>query len=337
MIKECLLDQELDAVKQLLNLTSLDYEENVDITLGLYEANRLIATASATHNIIKCVSVHPEEQGKQHLNTLMSTLMKRLLNDGHEQVFVYTQPHHIPLFKSLGFQTIVATDSLTFMEAFSDINVALSTLKKQYDLNDEPKVAVVLNANPFTLGHQHLIETAKQSGKHVLVFVVSEDVSVFDFTTRFNLIEETYADDHTVTVLPTLRYLVSRASFPTYFLKTETAIKTAHATFDVRVFKQHYMPIFNIVSRFVGEEPYSKMTRVYNETMQAEFKDQLTIIKRKHIDKTPVSASLVRAHLKAGKSVEALKPVLPRTTYEYLRSENATAVIEKLKHHDRRH
>ncbi len=337
MIKECLLTQEIAEVKALLVLTGLAYEDNLDITLGLYDQNTLIATASAKDNIIKCVSVHPNEQGKQHLNTLMSALMKQLNQAGYEQVFVYTQKKYIELFKSLGFQTIVQTESLTFMEAFSDITTTLKQLKKTYQINDCLKNAVVLNANPFTLGHQHLIETAKEDGHHVLVFVVSEDISVFPFNIRFNLIDKTYKDDPNVSVLPTLHYLVSRVSFPRYFLKTDSAINQAHAMFDVLVFKDYYMPIFNIKTRFVGEEPYSKMTQVYNKTMQHMLKDKLTIIPRKHMNDAPISASTVRAHLKAQKPLERLKPLLPQATYDYLTSPAAKPVIERLKTYEHRH
>ena len=45
---------------------------------------------------------------------------------------------------------------------------------------EAPKVAaIVMNANPFTLGHQYLVEKAAAENDLVHLFMVSEDASLF--------------------------------------------------------------------------------------------------------------------------------------------------------------
>ena len=74
-----------------------------------------------------------------------------------------------------------------------------------------------MNANPFTKGHQYLVEQTKES-PHVYVFVLSEDKSLFS-KARFAMVQKGVAHLPNVTVLSTEDYLVSSATFPTYFLK----------------------------------------------------------------------------------------------------------------------
>ena len=76
-----------------------------------------------------------------------------------------------------------------------------------------------MNANPITNGHLHLIEeTAKQSD-YVYVFVLSEDRSEFNDEERMMLVKRATADMSNVIVLPTNDYMVSSATFPSYFLR----------------------------------------------------------------------------------------------------------------------
>lgn len=78
--------------------------------------------------------------------------------------------------------------------------------------------AIVMNANPFTKGHRYLIETAAEKCDKLYVFVVSEDKSLFSAKDRLEMVKLGTKDIEKVTVLPTGPYLVSSATFPTYFL-----------------------------------------------------------------------------------------------------------------------
>ena len=47
-----------------------------------------------------------------------------------------------------------------------------------------------MNANPFTLGHQYLIEKASKENDILHLFIVSEDKSIIPFNIRKKLIIE---------------------------------------------------------------------------------------------------------------------------------------------------
>ncbi len=335
-IKDVLLNEEKKAVKTFLNHFNLVYEDDIDLTLVLWEEDTLVATVSAAKNIVKCVAIHENFQGKGLLNHLMSTLIKRLNQRGHTHLFLYTQPEHVALFEMLGFKKIVESMNLSFMEMGGNIETALNELREAHELTKRPKGAVIINANPLTNGHLHLIREAKKHHDHLLVFVVSEDRSFFPFDARFKIIEESLQDVEGITILPTKDYLVSYATFPKYFLKHESTIKKEHALIDVLVFKQYYMKIFNITDRYVGDEPYSPMTNTYNKTMKQYLNGDLHIIERKSIEDTPISASTVRKLLKH-QSVDAVSKYVPKATMRFLQSPQGEAIIEEIRHREKRH
>lgn len=54
--------------------------------------------------------------------------------------------------------------------------------------------AVVMNANPFTLGHRYLVEQAAAHNAVLHLFMVSEDKSLFPYAVREKLIRLGTAD-----------------------------------------------------------------------------------------------------------------------------------------------
>ena len=82
--------------------------------------------------------------------------------------------------------------------------------------------------------------------------------------------------------------------------------------------------------RFVGEEPFDKVTRQYNETMRnilPSFGVNFQEIPRKATDGKDdvISATKVRNALKAG-DFENLKKYVPKTTLNYLKANYARIV-----------
>lgn len=335
-LKDVVLEEEIEEVRDFLKQFHLVYEDDIDLTLALREEGKIVATASAAKNIVKDVAIDEAYQGRTLANTLLSALIKRLNQRGHHHLFLYTRPEQAEFFEPLGFNTIVESMNLTFMERGGNIERTLKNLRDAHELDGKPKGCVVVNANPLTNGHLHLIKEAKKHHEALLVFVVSEDRSFFPFDTRFKIIEEALRDEEGITVLPTKDYLVSYATFPKYFLKHEHSIKEEHALLDVLVFKQYYMKIFNITDRYVGDEPYSPMTGIYNQTMKKYLNGELHILERKTIDNTPISASTVRKLLRKN-DIDAIEPYVPEATLRFLRSEQGQAIIRKIKAHESRH
>ncbi|MFH5881154.1 [citrate (pro-3S)-lyase] ligase [Liberiplasma polymorphum] len=333
---DIIMPEEKEAVKTFLKTFKLQYEDDIDQTIVIKENQKLIATASSANNIIKCVAILPEYQGQNLLSSLMSEMIKRLNQKGIHHYFVYTLDEQAHLFKTLGLKPIVQTMTLSLLEGGATIQEALKTLKETYNISNKPKASVVVNANPMTKGHYHLIETVSKENDEVIVFVVSEEKSIFPFNVRFNIVKKACELLKNVTVVPSLEYLVSYATFPKYFLKQETVIREEHALIDVLIFKEYYMKILHINKRYVGEEPLSPMTNMYNETMSKYLNKNFIIIPRKTLNQQPISASTVRKLLKHN-GVESVKPYVIEATYAFLLTNEGHDIIERIKTHENRH
>ena len=197
---------------------------------------------------------------------------------------------------------------------------------------------IVVNCNPFTLGHQHLIEKSASENDLVIVFVVSEDRSLFPHDVRFRLVCEGTAHLPNVAVVDGGKYIISSATFPRYFTR-DKEFASAQAHLDVAIFARYIVPAFNIKKRYVGEEPYCETTNLYNQAMKDILIPagvQLVVIPRKEYNGIPISASTVRASIKKD-DWETVSHLVPETTLRFLKTTEARAVIEKIKTSTSRH
>ena len=182
--------------------------------------------------------------------------------------------------------------------------------------------AIVMNANPFTRGHRYLVERAASECDRLYVFVVSEDKSRFSAKDRYEMVASGVSDLKNVTVLQTGEYLLSAATFPTYFLKDRENATRVRCEVDIEVFLRYIVPRLNITRRYVGDEPLSPMTRAYNEALADALSGTgvlLIVVPRISDGKEPISASRVRALIDTG-DTDALASLLPPTTLDYLKN-----------------
>ena len=128
-------------------------------------------------------------------------------------------------------------------------------------------------------------------------------------------IEDLSADLPNVDVVPGGDYIISRATFPAYFLQGDP--EQARCDLELTLFGKRIAPALGITRRFVGQEPYSPVTARYNQRMQALL-PQWGI----RVEEIPrlegISASRVRQLLRQGRLAE-LQPLVPETTYAYCR------------------
>lgn len=179
--------------------------------------------------------------------------------------------------------------------------------------------AIVMNCNPFTLGHRYLIETAAGQVDRLYVFVVEEDKSFFPFEDRYKLVKEGTLDLENVSVIPSGNYIISSQTLAGYFEKDSIGDIHLDATADLELFVQ-IASMLNITVRFAGEEPIDAFTRQYNENMKMTLNAygvQFVEIKRKEEQGEPISASKVRELLKQ-KRYKDIQKIVPPITYEYL-------------------
>ncbi len=180
--------------------------------------------------------------------------------------------------------------------------------------------SIVMNCNPFTLGHRYLIEQAAASCDYLIIFVVQEDQSIFPFDDRLKLVDEGVADLKNVTVIPSGRFIISSLTFSEYFNKSEIQDRVVDSSMDVTLFAREIAPCLGIAVRFVGEEPYDKITKQYNDTMRAILPQhgiEFVEIPRKEWNGSPISASRVRSLLD-DRNFQEISKIVPDTTLKYL-------------------
>lgn len=180
--------------------------------------------------------------------------------------------------------------------------------------------SIVMNANPFTLGHRYLIEQAAANCHHLIIFVVQEDKSAFTFGDRLKLVDAGTADLKNVTVIPSGNFIISSLTFSEYFNKSEMQDHVVDSSLDVTLFAREIAPCLNISVRFVGEEPHDKVTKQYNDIMRAVLPDygiKFVEIPRREWDGRPISASRVRELLKE-RNFDEIAKIVPNTTFDYL-------------------
>lgn len=292
-------------------------------TVLVWDAEQLIATGSRTGNLLKYIAVDPTRQGEGLLAKVLTALRQEAFREGYQHLFLYTKPANGSLFSNLLFYPVAQTGDVLLMEDRKDgIGSFIQEMSPQKHTG---KIgAAVMNCDPFTLGHQYLVEMAAKECDHLYVFVLSEDKGHFPAADRLEMVRWGTEQFPNVTVLPTGPYLISSATFPTYFIKNRDWAEQIHCQLDVEIFARHFAPAFSVTTRYVGTEPLSPLTNQYNEVLKTQLPRQgiaVVEIPRLSIKDTPVSASAVRAAIK-NNDPKVLQALVPHTTFTYLKDKH---------------
>lgn len=322
----------LSQIDALLKQEGILRDANLDYICAMYdEEYRIIATGSCFSNTLRCFAVSSTHQGEGLLNQIITHLIDVQYQRGNLHLFLYTKINSAKFFRDLGFYEIATVDNtLVFMEnrknGFADYLTSLSKTRM-----DGLSAALVMNANPFTLGHQYLVEKAASQCDTLHVFVVSEDASLIPFLVRKKLVIAGTSHLPNVICHDSGPYMISNATFPSYFLKDEEAVIKGHAKLDLIIFSK-IAKVLSVTCRYVGEEPASLVTGIYNQIMSTELPlagIDCVIVPRKQVMDQPVSASAVRQLLKK-KEFAALERLVPSSTLNYFKSQEAAPVIDKI-------
>lgn len=339
----------------------------------LDEDYHVIATGSLFGNTLRCMAVSSDHQGESLMNAIVSHLVEVQYSRGNYHLFLYTKCDSARFFGNLGFYEItrVPEENIVFMEnkrtGFRDYLAALQRETQQAEatargeanagepgpshpaegvrtpgrfcaagpaaLDQGERVgAIVMNANPFTLGHRYLVEQARAACGVLHLFMVSEDVSLVPFSVRKKLILEGTKDIPGIIYHEAGSYIISSATFPAYFQKGDNAVIRSQAGIDARIFTQ-IAAALGITDRFVGDEPTSVVTGIYNEILSTALPEAgvaCHIIPRKEADGKAISASTVRSCIHDGR-LEDIRGLVPETTYRYFTSPEAAPVIGRIR------
>lgn len=323
----------LAQIDALLQQEGIRRDGNLDYTCAMFDENyQVIGTGSCFGNTLRCFAVSGDHQGEALLNQIITHLIEVKCARGNLRLFLYTKAKSAKFFGDLGFYEIARVeDTLVFMENRRDgFGSYLRELEKTK--TGGRSAALVMNANPFTLGHQYLVETAAAACDTLHLFVVSEDASLVPFAVRKKLVAEGVKHLPNVILHDSGPYIISNATFPSYFLKDEAAVIDGHARLDLAVFTR-IAKALNITARYVGEEPTSQVTGLYNQIMCEQLPKagiDCIVVPRKEANGRAISASTVRQCLQTG-DWDTLETLLPRTTLDYFRSQEAALVLERIR------
>ena len=307
----------LEELKRFLKSCDLDYDPAVSFSCALIEDGEIIASGSLDGATLKCIAVSPLHQGEDLAARVLTELRREAFRRGAEHLMLFTKPGNRMLFSAFGFYPVIRTADCLLMESErSGLDSFLASIEK----HPGSVGAVVANCNPFTLGHRYLIEAAAGQVDWLHLFILSEDKSAFSFEDRLALARAGCADLPNVSVHPSGPYMVSSATFPSYFITDKAKVGSIHCELDARLFGERIAPALNITKRFVGCEPLDPVTRFYNETLKLrlpEYGIELIEFPRLAASAEPVSASRVRALLSEGR-LEEIRNLVPESTYQYL-------------------
>lgn len=324
----------------------------------------MIAGGGLKGNVIKCVAVDDAHKGEAIANTLISHLIAHANEEGHSNVMLFTKPKNRQLFESLSFRLLAEAPEAVLMETgIGGINNMVEQLKKireegevckenNQECKKEEKTnlnittpqhlnpstpqhlntttplrgVVVMNCNPFTLGHRYLIEQAAKQVERLFVMVVREDCSLFAYAERKAMVEQGVAHLKNVTVIDGSEYAISQATFPTYFLKRLDDAADTQMLLDLDLFSRHIAPALGATVRFVGTEPTDRLTRRYNQLMHEVLADVREIV-RLEKEGNAVSASRVRKAMEHG-DMSTIRQLVPPTTLPYIIAHLATQALQ---------
>lgn len=334
VIIEDKFSKQLTPIKSFLKSQGLKFDNNVEYTVAIYDGEKVIGTGSFDNRILKCIAIDENYRGMGISNKILSDLINEEYRRGNTHLFVYTKPKNYAIFSELGFYKIEEVkDKVILLENRSDgIKKFVDKISKS-KVNGEIISALVMNCNPFTLGHKYLIEKASKESDAVHVFIVWEDRSVFPNDIRYELVRKGIEHLDNVILHKGEDYIISSATFPSYFIKDESEISSIHSLLDVRIFGKYIIPALGINRRYVGDEPFSDVTRNYNEVMKKTLPNYgVNIVEVNRICKegNVISASIIRRLIKEDK-FEKIKSLVPDVTYEFLISDKAKKIIDNIR------
>ena len=328
------LDRSSDVEKlaAFLIQEDLSLESDLDYALCLMDGEKIVASGCASGNVLKCIAVDGNYQGQSLTNKIITYLRLRAYHKGFSSLFLFTKPGNTRIFEDLGFFSVAASPDAVLMENRKDgVENYVASLEKP---EDSPfSAALVMNCNPFTLGHRYLIEKACSENAVVHLFVVSEDLSVFPFKDRIRMIRQGTEDLNNLYIHEGREYIISRATFPTYFIKEKKILDETHARLDLDLFGKKIGPALNIRKRYVGDEPFCPVTSLYNSLMKEILPPlgmDVEVLPRLEGKGGAVSATKVRKAMAEG-SLEDLREWVPSSTYDFLVSEEGRNIAEKIR------
>jgi [citrate (pro-3S)-lyase] ligase len=254
-----------DAARRLVESCDLRFLENFDDLMGIFEDGRLVGCGARAGRVLEMLVVAPEHRGGGLVGEIVGELMRRGCEAGCTGFFIFTRPCTAPTFARLGFKPLVEHEKAVLLEHGNGL---LGYLRGRAALaRSGSNGAVVINADPFSLGHQYLVECAAARTDTVYVLVPNEGRFVLPLVDRLELARRGTAHIPNAVVTDAGPYVLGPATVPAYFLKPGDQPDQVALEIDADLFGRHIAPFLNITTRIVGTEPLDPATRSYNQAL----------------------------------------------------------------------
>lgn len=323
--------------------------DDVDYYAALVDetTDEIVAGGGLKGGVIKCVAVADGHKGEAVANQIVSHLIAQANADGHQCVKLFTKPQNRQMFESMSFRLLAEAPKAILMETGiggikryceelesekGKVKSEKSNGKLHPNNTSTPhpimpqRGIIIMNCNPFTLGHRYLIEQAAQQVQTLYILVVREDCSMFSYDERKAMIVRGVAHINNVVVCDGSEYSISATTFPTYFLKSLSDASDTQMTLDIDLYRRHIAPALGATVRFVGTEPDDPLTRRYNELMKSMLPD-VREVARLQQSGVAVSASRVRKAIVENHLALAAR-LVPPTTVPYIVAHLATRALK---------
>ena len=323
--------------------------DDVDYYVALVDetTDEIVAGGGLKGDVIKCVAVADGHKGEAVANQIVSHLIAQANADGHQCVKLFTKPQNRQMFESMSFRLLAEAPKAILMETgiggikryceeLESEKGKVKSEKSNCELHHpnpstpQPIMPqsgiIIMNCNPFTLGHRYLIEQAAQQVQTLYILVVREDCSMFGYDERKAMIVRGVAHIDNVVVCDGSEYSISATTFPTYFLKSLSDASDTQMTLDIDLYRRHIAPALGATVRFVGTEPDDPLTRRYNELMKSMLPD-VREVARLQQGGVAVSASRVRKAIVENHLALAAR-LVPPTTVPYIVAHLATRALK---------
>ncbi len=314
-----------------LTENGLNPDGEVEYSVAIEDNGSIIATGSYLKNVIKFVAIAPSHRSEGLLAAIMTPLVRHIAEAGENRIFIYTSPDKRLMFKDMGFFPVSETPDVLLLENRKDglsewlKDIKAETNAKFDQINKAENIGcIVMNCDPFTKGHRYLIERASAESDLLHIFILSSG-GTFSPEDRYSMVVAGTADLTNIARHRASDYLVSPATFPTYFIKAKGRTTEVACALDIKIFTDIIAPELGIKKRFAGTEPYCSVTAEYNRMMSVYLPQHgidFIEIPRFEYGGRAVSASEVR-NLYKQKRWNKIKDLVYYTTYDIMKKMNS--------------
>lgn len=161
--------------------------------------------------------------------------------------------------------------------------------------------AIVMNCDPFHKGHRYVIEQAMKQVECLIIFLIRESRTLFNFEERLQMVEEGVRDIENIIVVPNGDFVLSENNFREYYVRREDEVAAINAKYDLNVFAEYIAGPLHISHRFAGKETGNNTMKVYNDVMKELLPSKgITYVEvpKMMIDGEIIRSSRIRRHIR---------------------------------------